>query len=108
MATSENIKSFGEHLRNLRESQNLTLKSVAESVGIDTSLLAKIERNERQPSKQIIKLVSEFFNCDEKELLNNFLSDQIAYKILDEEADLSILKVAEEKVKYLKSVNNGK
>lgn len=108
MATSENIISFGEHLRNLRENQNLTLKTVAESIGIDTSLLAKIERNERQPTKQIIKLVSEFFNCDEKQLIINFLSDQIAYKILDEEADVSILKVAEEKVKYLKSVNNGK
>jgi hypothetical protein len=32
----------------------------------------------------------------------------IAYKILDEEADLSILKVAEEKVKYLKTVHHGK
>jgi hypothetical protein len=31
-----------------------------------------------------------------------------AYKILDEEADLSILKVAEEKVIYLKAVHNGK
>jgi hypothetical protein len=41
-------------------------------------------------------------------LQNDFLSDQIAYKILDEEADLSILKVAEEKVKYLKTVHNGK
>ena len=108
MATLKNIKSFGEHLRNLRENQNLTLKIVAESIGIDTSLLAKIERNERQPTKQIIKLVSDFFNCDEKELLNNFLSDQIAYKILGEKADLSILKVAEEKVKYLKTANNGK
>lgn len=106
MATSKKIKSFGEHLRELRECQNLTLKSVAESIRIDTSLLAKIERNERPPTKQIIKLVSEFFDCNEKDLLNNFLSDQIAYKILDEKADLSILKVAEEKVKYLK--NNGK
>jgi len=44
----------------------------------------------------------------EKELQNYYLSDQIAYKILDEEADLSILKDAEEKVKYLKTVHNGK
>jgi hypothetical protein len=36
------------------------------------------------------------------------LSDQIAYKILDEKADIEILKVAEEKVKYIKAVNNGK
>ncbi|MCZ8089203.1 helix-turn-helix transcriptional regulator [Flavobacterium sp.] len=108
MATVKNITSFGEHLRNLRENQNLTLKNVAEQIGIDTSLLAKIERNERQPTKQIIKQVAEFFKCSEQELLNNFLSDQIAYKIMDEEADIEILKVAEEKVKYLKTVNNGK
>lgn len=108
MNTLKNITSFGERLRNLRENQNLTLKNVAEQIGIDTSLLAKIERNERQPTKPIIKQFALFFNCNEQELLDNFLSDQIAYKILDEEADLSILKVAEEKVKYLKTVNNGK
>lgn len=106
--SNRNLKSFGEHLRSLRESHNLTLKNVAKSIGIDISLLAKIERNERQPSKQIIKLVSEFFKCDEKELLYNFLSDQIAYIIMDEEADLRILKIAEDKVKYLKSEKNGK
>lgn len=108
MRTVKNITSFGEHLRNLRENQSLTLKNVTEQIGIDTSLLAKIERNERQPTKQIIKQVAEFFKCNEQELLNNFLSDQIAYKIMDEEADIEILKVAEEKVKYLKTVNNGK
>jgi transcriptional regulator with XRE-family HTH domain len=108
MATVKNIKSFGEHLRGLRENQSLTLKKVAEQIGIDTSLLAKIERNERQPTKQIIKQVAGFFKCNEQELLNKFLSDQIAYKIMDEEADIEILKVAEEKVKYLKTLNYGK
>ena len=84
------------------------MKFVSERIGIDTSLLAKIERNERQPTKQIIKQFADFFKVDEKELLNNVLSDIIAYKILDEKADLSILKLAEEKVKYLKTVQNGK
>ena len=100
--------SFGELLRSLREETGQTLKTVAEKLQMDTSLLAKIERNERQPTKQIIKEVAEYFKVNEKELQNNFLSDQIAYKILDQEADLSILKVAEEKVKYLKTVHNGK
>jgi transcriptional regulator with XRE-family HTH domain len=108
MATIEEIKSFGEHLRNLREGADMTLKFVSEQISIDTSLLAKIERSQRQPTKQIIKKAANFFKVDEKELQNYFLSDQIAYKILSEEADLSILKVAEEKVKYLKTVYNGK
>jgi transcriptional regulator with XRE-family HTH domain len=102
------IKSFGEQLRTLREESGFTLKYVSEQIIIDTSLLAKIERNERHPTKQIIKQVAEFFKVDEKVLQNNFLSDQIAYRILEEEADLDILRVAEEKVIYLKTVNNGK
>ena len=108
MATIKKTEPFGEHLRTLREDAGLTLKLVAEQISIDTSLLAKIERNERQPTKQIIKDVADYFKVNERELQNNFLSDQIAYKIIDQEADLSILKVAEEKVKYLKTVHNGK
>ena len=108
MAFIKRHNSFGELLRGLREETGQTLKTVAENLEMDTSLLAKIERNERQPTKLIISQVAEFFKCNEQELLNNFLSDQIAYKILDEEADIEILKVAEEKVKYLKTVNNGK
>ncbi|MBA3986327.1 MAG: helix-turn-helix transcriptional regulator [Flavobacteriales bacterium] len=108
MATIKRTKSFGEHLRYLREKAGLTLKSVSEQICIDTSLLAKIERNERHPTKHIIKQIADYFKVDEKELKNNFLSDQIAYKIIDEEADLSILRIAEEKVRYLKTVHNGK
>lgn len=92
--------SFGEHLRLLRESAGLTLKEVASNIEIDISLLAKIERNERQATKQQIRNIASYFNANEKELLYEFLSDQIAYKILEEDADLSILKVAEEKIKY--------
>lgn len=108
MDTIKKTESFGEHLRYLREEAGQTLKSVAMEIDIDTSLLAKIERNERQPTKLIIKQIAEYFKVNERDLQNKFLSDQIAFKILEEEADLSILKVAEEKVKYLKTVQNGK
>ncbi len=100
MTRLKKYKTFGEHLRIHRENKGFTLKEVATNIEIDISLLAKIERNERQPTKPLIKKISDFFNVDEKELLNEFLSDQIAYKILDEDADLNILKVAEHKIKY--------
>ena len=64
--------SFGELLRSLREETGHTLKTVAENLQMDTSLLAKIERNERQPTKQIIKLVAAYFAVDEKHV---FLMD---------------------------------
>jgi len=96
----KNFTTFGERIRILRESAGLTLKEVASNNEIDISLLAKIERNERQPTKHLIKKISIYYNINESELINEFLSDQIAYKILDEEADLNILKVAEKKIKY--------
>lgn len=95
--------TFGEHLRNLREDACLTLRDVSVAIKIDSSLLAKIERNQRQPTKQFIKEIAEFFKVNEKELLDEFLSDQIASKIINENADLNILRVAESKVKYLKN-----
>ena len=57
-----NFKSLGEKLRNIREEAGLTLKEVSKQIIIDTSLLAKIERNERQPTKQIIKQIAKYFN----------------------------------------------
>ena len=96
------IATFGEHVRTLREEAQLSLRVVAGGIGIDTSLLGKIERNERPPTKEQIKQVAKYFKRDEKELLKEFLSDLIAYRILEEEVDIDTLKVAEEKVQYLK------
>ena len=99
--------NFGKHLRTLRETAGLTLREVASVINIDSSLLAKIEKNQRPPTKQLIKDLSSYFKVDERELFTEFLSDQIAYKVLDEECDIDILKVAEMKVSYLKTLNNG-
>jgi transcriptional regulator with XRE-family HTH domain len=108
MTTVKEARTFGELLRELREDLGLTLKNVSEQIAIDTSLLAKIERDERQPTKEILKRIALFFNVEEKDLREHFITDQIAYKILDEEFDVEILKVAEEKIKYLKSLDYGK
>jgi len=97
------ISSFGERLRSLREQRQLSLREVATEIGIDTSLLAKIERNERQATKEQIKQIALFFKVNEKQLLKEFLSDQFAYRMIEEEADLDTFKVAEAKVAYYKT-----
>lgn len=96
------VTTFGEQLRTIREQANLSLREVASKISIDTSLLGKIERNERQPTKEQIRQFAAFFRVDKNELVKEYLSDLFAYKILEEEADLETLKVAEKKVEYLK------
>lgn len=95
------MSSFGEQIRTLREEKELPLRKVAAFLDIDTSLLGKIERNERQPSRELIKQIALFFKIDQKSLIRQFVSDQIAHKIIEED-DMEILKVAEKKVMYLK------
>ena len=98
------ITSFGEYIRSLRENENLPLRKVAAQLDIDPSLLGKFERNERQPPKDIILAIARIFHQDAKYLLDEYLSDQIAYKIISENAGIEILKAAEKKVTYFKNI----
>lgn len=97
-------KTFGETVNKLREERNLALREVAKALKIDTSMLGKIEKNSRKPTKQLIGKLAEYFKVSEKDLIIAFLSDTVAYQIM-EEKDFSneVFKVAEEKVKYLKT-----
>lgn len=96
-------KTFGETVKKLREARKLTLREVAKELGVDTSMLGKIEKNKRKPTKQLIEKFAKFFNVSDKELTIAFLSDTVAYQVLnDAEVAQEALKVAEKKVKYLK------
>ncbi len=101
-------KTFGETVKKLREEKQLPLREVAEALEIDTSMLGKVEKNSRKPTKQMIEKFAKYFKVSEKELMIAFLSDTVAYQVKDEE-DLSseIFKVAEEKVKYFKTKKNS-
>lgn len=96
-------KTFGETVRKLREAKRFPLRIVAEELGIGTSMLGKIEKNNRKPTSQLIEKFAKFFDVSDKELRIAFLSDAVAYQVMnEEEVAQEILKVAEMKVKYLK------
>jgi len=94
--------TLGQCIRNLRFQRHLSLNEVSKEIGIDTSLLGKIERDKRLPTREQIKLVANFYKYDEQKLILEYLSDQFAYKILEANIDFNILKVAEQKINYLK------
>mgnify|MGYP001297491145 CR=1 FL=1 len=97
------MKTFGETIRELREKNKLPLRKVAALLDIDQSFLSKIERNERKATKEQVIQLAKIFITDEKNLLIQFLSDKVTYEIVNEEFGFEALKVAEKKVKYLKS-----
>jgi photosystem II DI subunit (Q(B)) len=100
-----NRESFGEHIRKLREHNGLPLRKVAAALDIDPSTLSKIERGERSANKDMLNPLATLFHEKENELGLILLSDKVAYDLLEEDNPNEILKVAEEKIKFLKAKN---
>lgn len=103
--SKKKLTTFGERIRRLREEQNLPQRKIAALLDVDTSLLAKYERNERQPSKEMIIKIANIFKVNSEELIREALTDKFAYQILEEEASDKILRIAEEKARYIKANN---
>ncbi len=97
------METVGQIIRARRESLGLLLRQVAYYVDIDQAILSKIERNERKPTKDNILKLAEILKLDKEDLFVQFMSDKIAYEIADEDCANKVLKVAEQKVKYLQS-----
>ena len=97
------METIGQILRNKRQALGLLLRQVSAYVDNDQAILSKIERNERKPTKEMLDKLAEILELDKDELLIQFISDKIAYEIVDEDCASKVLKVAEKKIKYLKS-----
>lgn len=97
-------ETFGELIRKLREERGLPIRRVASHLDIDPSTLGKIERNERRANKEMIEKFAEIFSVKAKPLLVSFLSDKVAYELMEEDCTKDILKVAEVKIRYFKKV----
>lgn len=97
------METVGQIIRIKRETLGLLLRQVSAYADIDQAILSKIERNERKPTKDLILKIAEILQLDKQELLVQFMSDKIAYEIANEDCANRILKVAEEKIEYIKS-----
>ena len=103
----QKVETFGEMLRKLREDNDMPLRKLAALLDLDQSTLSKIERNERSANSDLIEKIAKIFKINKKNLQVNFLSDKVAYELLEEEFGVEALQVAEEKIKYLRKTNGS-
>jgi len=57
---------FGSYIHGLRKEKKYSLKIVADKLGIDISMLSKIENGERQLQSHMLSGLSELFDLDYK------------------------------------------
>ncbi len=87
---------FGTYIHGLRKEKKYSLKIVADKLGIDISLLSKIENGERQLQSHMLYGLSELFDLDYKEmqiqLLNQKIDEHFGNEPFYNEAILEIVK----------------
>lgn len=100
---ARNLKTIGTILRELREAKGLLLREVGAKLSLDPTILSKIERDERMPTKEQVKALADFYKDQKNDVIIAWLSDKLVYEVQDEDVALKALQVAEEKVKYNKT-----
>ena len=94
------MNHLGQKIRELRESQNLLLRQVAAELEVDTALMSKIERGDRNASKQQVIEIAKYLKANEEELLTLWLSDKIESTIVEEPTiAYQAMKIANKKLK---------
>jgi HTH-type transcriptional regulator, competence development regulator len=96
MKTTLSKVNFGEYLHQLRLQRQLPLRTVADKLGIDISLLSKIEHGERFVQGHMLEKISVLFDLDFRSLqiqfLNQKLEDEFGAMPYIEEAMFQFLK----------------
>lgn len=97
------MNSIGNIIRTKREEKGMLLRQLAAMIDVDTAIISKIERGERKARREQIIKISKVLGLNEKEILIEYLSENIAYELLQEDSVNDVLKVVEKKVKYLRN-----
>lgn len=99
------LKTIGTIPRELREAKGLLLREVGAKLSLAPTILSKIERDERLPTREQVKALSAFYKEQKNDVIIAWVSDKLAYEVQDEDLALQAIKVAEEKVEY--RLNHG-
>lgn len=101
------MNNFGNRIKELREQKGLLQKHVANQLDIDTPMLSKIERGERNAKKDHVLILAKLLEVPVDELLSLWLAGKVYNIVKDEKTAIQAMQVAGEEIK-LKSKSKKK
>lgn len=93
---------FGENLKAIRKSKNISQEQLAEKLGVSRQSISKWETGENYPSMNNIICLCDIFKCKINELVHKDFSD---INFLDEEIKMSVVKFKEKEQKRMKGLS---
>lgn len=95
--------NFGQNLKKLRKSKNLSQEELAEKVMVTRQSVSKWETGEAYPEMNNILELCKIFHCHINDLVNDNILD---IDSLDEDVKMSAVKFKKEKQKQMKGISN--
>ncbi|MED1603016.1 helix-turn-helix transcriptional regulator [Alkalihalophilus marmarensis] len=81
--------SFGKRLKQLRMQKKLTQKELSNILKISESAVGMYEREEREPSFEVVRKLAAYFDVSTDELI---LGERIADKLKDDDQNINLTK----------------
>ena len=93
------MNNLGQKIREVREKQSLLLRQVAAYLEVDTALISKAERGERNLNREQVLKLAILLKTSEEELISLWLCDKIIGVVGDDNYALLGIKKALNKLK---------
>ena len=74
---NETVSYLGQKIRETREKQNLLLRQVAAHIEVDTALMSKAERGERNLNREQVIKLAQLLKASEDEFVSLWLCDKV-------------------------------
>jgi transcriptional regulator with XRE-family HTH domain len=98
-------ETFGDYIKELRTANGFTLTQLAAKLELDSANLSKIENGKRDFDEKRLTLLANAFNLDFEQIKTKYFGELIALKLYENNCSEEVLMIAEERVKYLRSIN---
>ena len=96
--------TIGQKIKELRESKGMLQRELASKLKVGDGFLSKIERNQKVLKREHLLSISKIFDFAYIELETLWLANKVYDLIKDEDQAIQVLKVAEQEIKYGKSI----
>lgn len=73
----ETMSYLGQKIRETREKQNLLLRQVAAHIEVDTALMSKAERGERNLNREQVIKLAQLLKASEDDFVSLWLCDKV-------------------------------
>ena len=92
---------FGDNLKLIRKSKNISQEELAEKLGVSRQSISKWETGENYPSMQNIMCLCTIFKCQINELVHE---DFVDINYLDDEIKMNVVKFKKDEQKKMKGI----